>query len=53
MPFSHSVLGEKGGSVVTRDCGVGSCLDRSAPVSVCDGSGAGDGHEEHNEDEIL
>ena len=37
-----SKLGEEGGSVVTRDCGVGSCLGRSAPESVCVGFGAGD-----------
>ena len=38
-------LGEKGGNVVTRDCSVGMGLGRyGAPESVCDGSGAGDGH---------
>jgi len=30
MPFNHLKLGEKGGSVVTRACGNGSCLGRSA-----------------------
>ena len=53
---SQLKLGEKGGSVVTRDCGVGICLGRSARESVCDGLGAGDGnggHEEHDEDEIA
>ena len=43
MPFSDQNW-EKGGSVVTRDCGVGMCLDQRAPESVCDGSGAGDGN---------
>ena len=54
--LSQLKLGEKGGSVVTRDCGVGSCLGRSAPESVCVGNVAGDGnggHEEHDEDEIA
>ena len=54
--LSQLQLGEKGGSVVTRDCGVGICLGRSARKSVCDGLGAGDengGHEEHDEDEIA
>jgi len=54
--LSQLKLGQKGGSVVTRDCGVGSCLGRSAQESVCDGLGAGDGnggHEEHDEDEIA
>ena len=30
--------------MVTQDCGVGSCLGRSAPESVCVGFGAGDGN---------
>jgi hypothetical protein len=42
--LSQLKLGEEGGSVVTRDCGVGSCLGRSAPESVCVGFGAGDGN---------
>jgi hypothetical protein len=32
--LSQLKLGEEGGSVVTRDCGVGSCLGRSAPLPV-------------------
>jgi hypothetical protein len=38
---------EAGGSVVTRECGVGVCLGRTVPESVCDCSRANKGCSRH------